>query len=43
MKLKSGAHLEERAGKEVYLVIGENEILPTGMPDKSRRSFITLK
>ena len=30
MKLKSGAHLEERAGKSVYLVLGEKEILLTG-------------
>ena len=30
MKLKSGAHLEERAGKEVYLVLGEKELLLTG-------------
>ena len=30
MKLKSGAHLEERAGKAVYLVLGENEILLAG-------------
>lgn len=30
MKLKAGAHLEERAGKEVYLVLGEKEIQLTG-------------
>lgn len=30
MKLKSGAHLEERAGKTVYLVLDGKEIQLTG-------------
>lgn len=34
MELKTGAHFEERANKEVFLVLGEKEILLKGIAEQ---------
>lgn len=34
MKLKTEAHFEERANKEVFLVLGEKEILLKGVAEQ---------
>lgn len=34
MKLKAGAHLEERANKEVFLVLGKKEIVLKGVAEQ---------
>ena len=34
VKLKAGTRLEEREGKEVFLVLGKKEILLTGLIDQ---------